>query len=362
MSINTDGRYKILLVDDSESDRAIYCRYLLADEDVDYQLLEAETLTESLELWRSHSPDIVLADLHLPDGNGLELLVTAPEKDMRPKCPVIVITGQGNEQIAVQALKLGARDYLVKGDITADVLGNCVKNALNEVSRGLAELPQESENENLDIITNIRDRQQNEQENIRLRKRFQFLLASSPTIIYSCKPYGDYGATFISDNTATILGYQPEQFVTEESFWANHLHPEDAPKIFAEISALFKKGTHTHEYRFLHQDGHYLWIRDQLQLVKDEQGNPIEIIGSFSDISDLKHQEKELRESESRFRQLAENIGEVFYLIDIETNQLLYISPNYETIWQRSCQSLYDDPQSYMENVYEEDRLKGCDL
>jgi PAS domain S-box-containing protein len=360
MSINTERLYKILLVDDSESDRAIYCRYLLTDEDVDYQILEAETLAESLELWRSQFPDMVLADLHLPDGNGLELLTAIQEKDMRQKCPVIVITGQGNEQIAVQAMKLGARDYLVKDDITATILGNCVKKTLNEwtTSQELTEFSQESENYNLGTITDIPDCKQSDQENIRLRERFQFLLASSPTITYSCRPYGDYGATFISDNTATILGYQPKQFITEESFWANHLHPEDAPKIFAEISALFEKGTHTHEYRFLHQDGYYLWIRDQLQLVKDEQGNPIEIIGSFSDISDLKHQEKELRESESRFRQLAENIDAVFYLIDIETNQFLYISPSYETIWQRSCQSLYDAPESYLENVYEEDRLK----
>ena len=327
MSMNSEKKHKILLVDDSESDRAIYCRYLSTDEDVDYQILEAETLTESLELWRSQFPDMVLADLYLPDGNGLELLTAIQAKDTRQKCPVVVITGQGNEQMAVQAMKLGARDYLVKGDITATVLGNCVKNALNQwtTSKELTEFSQESENYNLGNITNIPDYKQAEQENIRLRKRFQFLLTSSPTIIYSCKPYGDYGATFISDNTETILGYQPEQFITQESFWANHLHPEDAPKIFAEISALFEKGTHTHEYRFLHRDGHYLWIRDQLQLVKDDQGNPIEIIGSFSDISDHKNQEKELRESETRFRQLAENIDEVFYLVDIQVNQMLYI-------------------------------------
>jgi DNA-binding NtrC family response regulator len=236
--MNTERPYKILLVDDSESDRAIYAGYLLTDESFDYQILEAETLEESWEVWRSQLPDLVLVDLNLPDGSGLELLEVINKKDLKnlsPKCPVIVITGQGNERIAVQAMKLGARDYLIKADLTADVLGNCVKNALNQgtPSSELTEFPQASENYNLDTITDIPDRKQAEQENIRLRKRFQFLLASSPTIIYSCKPYGDYGATFISDNTETILGYQPEQFITQENFWANHLHPEDAPKIFA---------------------------------------------------------------------------------------------------------------------------------
>jgi len=452
--MNTERPYKILLVDDSESDRAIYAGYLLTGESANYQILEAETLEESLEVWRSQFPDLVLVDLNLPDGSGLELLEVINKKDLenlRPKCPVIVITGQGNERIAVQAMKLGARDYLIKADLTADVLGNCVKNALNQgtLSRELTEFPQASENYNFDTITDIVDRKRvenelqllnqelkikvkertaalresetinnsilnaipdlllrvnrngtcldylapkrdetyflpieyhltevlppdllqrqlqaieqaiatgelqiyehelkkqdrityeevrilaiNDQEvlmiirdisdrklteieNVRIKERFEFLLASSPTIIYSCKPYGDYGATFISDNTETILGYQPEQFITQESFWANHLHPEDAPKIFAEISALFEKGTHTHEYRFLHQDGHYLWIRDQLQLVKDDQGNPLEIVGSFSNISDRKVMEKNLEESRDKFQRLVNEMGEKFVI------------------------------------------------
>jgi DNA-binding NtrC family response regulator len=111
------AHYTILLVDDSESDRAIYAGYLLTDESVDYQILEAETLEESWEVWRSQLPDLVLVDLNLPDGSGLELLEVINKKDLenlRPKCPVIVITGQGNERIAVQAMKLGARDYLIK--------------------------------------------------------------------------------------------------------------------------------------------------------------------------------------------------------------------------------------------------------
>jgi len=449
--MNTERPYKILLVDDSESDRAIYAGYLLTGESANYQILEAETLEESLEVWRSQLLDLVLVDLNLPDGSGLELLEVINKKNLSPKCPVIVITGQGNERIAVQAMKLGARDYLIKADLTADVLGNCVKNALNQgtLSRELTEFPQASENYNLDTITDIVDRKRvenelqllnqeleikvkertaalreserinnsilnaipdlllrvnrngtcldylapkrdetyflpieyhltevlppdllqrqlqaieqaiatgelqiyehelkkqdriaheeirilaiNDQEvlmmirdisdrklteieNVRIKERFEFLLASSPTIIYSCKPYGDYGATFISDNTETILGYQPEQFITQESFWANHLHPEDAPKIFAEISALFEKGTHTHEYRFLHQDGHYLWIRDQLQLVKDDQGNPLEIVGSFSNISDRKVMEKNLEESRDKFQRLVNEMGEKFVI------------------------------------------------
>ena len=107
------GEYTILLVDDSESDRGICRRYLLADEDFDYQIIEAETLEEGLALWRSQFPDLVLVDIQLPDGSGLELLEAIAETPSAKKTPIIVITGQGNERIAVQSMKLGAKDYLV---------------------------------------------------------------------------------------------------------------------------------------------------------------------------------------------------------------------------------------------------------
>jgi PAS domain S-box-containing protein len=63
-----------------------------------------------------------------------------------------------------------------------------------------------------------------------------------------------------------------------------------------------------------------------------------------------------LRQSEERFRQLAENINEVFWMTDPETTRLLYISPAYERVWGRSCQSLYEDPRSFMDAIHPEDR------
>ncbi|WP_295991034.1 EAL domain-containing protein [Rugamonas sp.] len=62
-----------------------------------------------------------------------------------------------------------------------------------------------------------------------------------------------------------------------------------------------------------------------------------------------------LLDSESRFRQLADNIGEVFFLIDLRNRQLLYISPAYETVWGRSCASLYAQPDSWMDAIHPDD-------
>ncbi|MEG3892861.1 PAS domain S-box protein [Microcoleus sp. Z1_A1] len=147
----------------------------------------------------------------------------------------------------------------------------------------------------LGLIQDITDRQQTELENRLLKERLEFLLASSPAMIYSCKPYGDYGATFMSKNIEAILGYKPEEFLSECGFWANHIHPEDAPRVFTHLSALFEHNTHQHEYRFLHRDGHYVWLRDELRLLRDEEGTPIEIVGYFADISDVKQTEETLK-------------------------------------------------------------------
>jgi PAS domain S-box-containing protein len=74
------------------------------------------------------------------------------------------------------------------------------------------------------------------------------------------------------------------------------------------------------------------------------------------DITDRLRAERVLAESEERFRQLAENVNEVFWMTDPQTTQLLYISPAYERVWGRSCQSLYENPRSFMDAVHPEDQ------
>lgn len=118
--------HTILVVDDSEVARTTYIQYLNALSDRPYAFLEAGTLTAGLELWRSHTPDLVLLDVRLPDGDGLQFLEMIGQEPSEGRSPVIVLTGHGDERTAVQAMKLGAADYLVKGDITALSLFTCI--------------------------------------------------------------------------------------------------------------------------------------------------------------------------------------------------------------------------------------------
>ena len=123
----------LLIIDDSEGDRLTYSRYLQSDSAKTYRIIEAETLEDGLELWRSQQPDIVLIDLNLPDGDGLEFL-EAINDHAGEKVPAIVLTGQGNEEMAVNVMKLGAADYLVKEDITAKSLTTTVSRVLRETA------------------------------------------------------------------------------------------------------------------------------------------------------------------------------------------------------------------------------------
>ncbi len=170
----------------------------------------------------------------------------------------------------------------------------------------------------LGIAQDITARTRAELENRLLKERLEFLLASSPAMIYSCKPSGDYAATFMSMNIRSILGYYPDDFTQTENFWASHIHPDDAPRVFADLADLFKYGTHKHEYRFLHADGYYLWLRDELYLVRDAQGNPLEIIGYFADISDLKQAEEIIIQQAERETLLLEVTHRIRQSLDLQ--------------------------------------------
>ncbi|MCC5614602.1 PAS domain-containing protein [Nostoc sp. CHAB 5836] len=123
----------LLIVDDSPEDRELYRRYLQRDREYSYKILEATLGRQGLELWQQHQPDAVLLDYRLPDLDGLEFLAKLQPPTQQPCLPVIVVTGQGNEAIAVQAMKAGAQDYLVKEQITSERLQVAVNGAIETV-------------------------------------------------------------------------------------------------------------------------------------------------------------------------------------------------------------------------------------
>jgi PAS domain S-box-containing protein len=89
---------------------------------------------------------------------------------------------------------------------------------------------------------------------------------------------------------------------------------------------------------------------------RDSRGKIIGLFGYGHDITKRKQAEEELRESELKFRQIAENIREVFWITDPAKQQMVYVSPAYENIWGRTCQSLYDAPGTWLDAIHPDDR------
>jgi len=185
------------------------------------------------------------------------------------------------------------------------------------------------------------------------QERLKYLFASSPGVIYCCKPSGDYGATFISENIASQLGYEAYEFIEDPSFWADRIHPEDKPHVFAGLSDLFERGHHTHEYRFLHKDGSYRWMHDQLKLIRDSEGNPIEIVGFWMDITDRKKMEEALRESEDKYRTIFETTETATAIIDEDTTILL-ANAGFEKLCGYLKEEI-EDKKSWTEFIRQED-------
>lgn len=134
---------RILIVDDSPETRFTYRRYLSASGS-NYVFGEAETVEQGLQQLASGSFDCVLLDFRLPDADGLEFLARISESETNGTTPVIVTTSQGSEAVAVEAMKLGAKDYLVKGNVNAVNLPAAVSKALR-LARQELEIQQKTE-------------------------------------------------------------------------------------------------------------------------------------------------------------------------------------------------------------------------
>ena len=132
--------YTILIIEDSEVDRATYRRYLSKSGLGDCStVLESECAEEGLAICSQQvpglaMPDLILLDYLLPDMDGLEFLQALEDLKLSSDAipPVIMLTGQGDEKVAVEAMKRGARDYLVKGELGADRLYKAIQRVLSQ--------------------------------------------------------------------------------------------------------------------------------------------------------------------------------------------------------------------------------------
>ena len=151
-------------------------------------------------------------------------------------------------------------------------------------------------------IEDISYRKRAEMELQQLKERLQFLLASNPAVIFTAAPRGAFCTTYMSDNVKAIVGYDPQEMLADSKFLSSRIHPEDLPEFIVKFSDLSEGKNCICEYRFLHRDGLYRWLRTELKLLVDSRGLAIEIIGYAADISNSKYAEIALQQQCERER------------------------------------------------------------
>jgi PAS domain S-box-containing protein len=170
------------------------------------------------------------------------------------------------------------------------------------------------------------------------------------------------GAVTWSDEIYRIFGLDKDAFHPTHQAVLDLVHPNDRALFeSSNKDCLAGRRPYDCEIRVVRPDGAVLTLHSRGQAIFDQTGQPLRMTGTVQDITERKQADEKLRESEERFRQLTENIGEVFWLADAELQSIIYVSPAYEAIWGRSCESLCAEPRGWLDAIHPEDRLRVLD-
>lgn len=209
-----------------------------------------------------------------------------------------------------------------------------------------AELEQRVRDRTAELEEANRNLEQSEQ-------RFRLVAESMPQIVWTALPDGS--VDYYNQRWAEFSGISTQS--GQGWGWQPVLHPEDAQlTIDAWKHAVETGELYECEHRIRRADGKFCWHLSRGLPLRDDNGLILKWFGTATDIQEQKQTQEDLWESRERFRQLAETIEDVFWLMDMRTQQVLYVNPAYEQIWGRSRSSLYTQPEDWMDAIHPDDR------
>lgn len=141
----------LLIIDDDAAEHELYREYLANDPECEYTFLDAHTGEEGERMYLDHDVDCVIVDYNLPDIDGLEVLKRLTRN--KETVPAVMLTGEGNETIAVIAMQIGSQDYLPKRVVTPQALKRTIDRAVERVhfTRQMETYRRELERSNQDL-------------------------------------------------------------------------------------------------------------------------------------------------------------------------------------------------------------------
>ncbi|MFT5350156.1 MAG: PAS domain S-box-containing protein, partial [Gammaproteobacteria bacterium] len=248
-------RKKILIVDDERFNINVLADLLKPN----YKIMAAINGKQALKAAQSDNPpDLILLDIMMPEMDGHEVCQRLKADEKTHDIPVIFVTAMGQESDETKGLEIGAVDYITK-PISAAIVEARVRVQIERIEA--------------------------EEAVAAAHARMNHILAFSPAVLYSFEATGNYAPTFISENVREVFGYEPSEYMEDPKFVPDHIHPDDAARVSDDLTHLFKKGHLINEYRLLHKDGTYRTVSDELRVINDEADKPVEIVGSWSDIT-----------------------------------------------------------------------------
>ena len=150
------------------------------------------------------------------------------------------------------------------------------------------------------------------------KSKLEHLLKVSRVIIYSAKPTTERAVIFMSENVRDVLGYEAAEFLADEKFWANHIHPEDRERVLSQLAEIPTVDRLRCEYRYLCKDGSVRWMLDDFTILRRGDGSLREIVGNWSDLTETRQAEEALRMGEAELRLILETADEGILALDTQ--------------------------------------------
>lgn len=303
---------RILVVEDDEIDRLAFDRFVKSER-LGYDNSHASSVAEGKARLKSEQFDVVLLDYSLKDGTAFDLLNDVPRQ-----VPTIIITGSGNEEIAVKAMKLGAADYLIK-DPHSNWLKTVPITVQNVIKAKADELALEKAHAELEIRVETRTEQllrANRQlrNEVEQRKRAEDALRASEerfrTLTETTSEWiwemdADGVITYASPRVTDLLGYFPEEIVGKSRFVL--MPPAESERVASQFRFIAKsrKPFRNLESLNVHKNGSHIMLSSSGAPFLDSAGDIRGYRGIDLDVTDRKKAEDLLVQSE-RLKAIAE--------------------------------------------------------